>query len=161
MILILMGVSGCGKTTIGKLLSCELGWEFHDGDDFHPVANVEKMKSGIPLNDEDRKPWLLTIREFMLKCIAGNKSVIIACSALKNSYREMLLAGHEQVAFIHLKGNKDLIAQRLQERKGHFMNPKLLDSQFNTLEEPTGAITIEVAESPEKIAAQIRQQLSI
>ena len=161
MIVILMGVSGSGKTTIGKLLSCELNWEFHDGDDFHPQSNVEKMRSGIPLNDDDRQPWLLSIQAFMKRCLEEGRSVVIACSALKDAYRNLLLAGNREVAFVHLQGDKNLIAQRMAERKGHFMNPKLIESQFATLEKPSQAFEVNIANSPAEIVKQIRKHLQL
>jgi gluconokinase len=159
MIAIIMGVSGSGKSTIGKLLGEKLGCSFHDADDFHPPANIEKMRVGIPLNDTDRMPWLNAIRQFMLVHIREGKSAIIACSALKNSYREILLKDEKQVHFFHLKGNFDLIKERLEHRSGHFMNPKLLESQFATLEDPGEECDVLVNQTPEEIVEDILQRL--
>jgi gluconokinase len=161
MILILMGVTGSGKSTLGKLLSERLGWSFHDADDFHPASNIAKMRQGIPLNDDDRRPWLLAIQKFMREALAEGRNAIIACSALRASYRELLLAGDPGVRFVHLKGNRDLIRDRLESRQGHFMNPKLLDSQFQTLEEPDSSWAVEVNQPPEAIAAEIEKRLGL
>ena len=154
-IIILMGVTGSGKTTIGKLLSEQLGWTFYDGDDFHPPANVEKMSAGIALDDQDRVPWLTKLRELALDSISSGQSAIIACSALKAWYRDEFLACHSNVIFFHLSGTAECITKRLAQRKDHFMDPALLKSQFETLEEPEEAYLIDVSSSPEEIAAKI------
>jgi gluconokinase len=161
MIMILMGVTGSGKTTIGQILSRDLGWEFHDGDSFHPSSNIAKMKQGIPLNDEDRLPWLLAIQEFMKQCLERNRNVIIACSALKKAYRDILMVGSPGVYLVHLKGEIGLIRERMEARQGHFMNPKLVDSQFATLEEPSEGLSVDVQKTPEEIASFIRESLKI
>jgi gluconokinase len=163
MILILMGVTGSGKTTIGSKLARELGWEFHDGDNFHSSSNIAKMKQGIPLTDEDRLPWLLAIQEFMKQCLKRGRNVIIACSALKKEYRKLLLMGEPGVQFVHLKGSIDIIRDRMEKRKGHYMNPKLVDSQFATLEEPleTEALSFDVAEDPDAISSKIKAALNL
>ncbi|MDB6055024.1 MAG: gluconate kinase [Verrucomicrobiales bacterium] len=160
MIAIIMGVSGSGKSTVGKLLGEKLGCSFHDADDFHPPANIEKMRAGIALNDTDRMPWLNAIREFMLSRLKEGKSAVIACSALKNSYREILLKDNSEVHFFHFKGNFDLIIERLEHRSGHFMNPKLLESQFATLEDPGEECDVSVDRSPEAIVQDILQRLT-
>lgn len=134
--LILMGVSGSGKTTIAKALAERLRRTFEDGDKFHPDSNVKKMSAGIPLTDEDRWPWLRAIASEIARKRAIDQSIIIACSALKRAYRDILVQGHRDVRIVYLHGSKELIASRLKSRKGHFMPPKLLDSQFKTLEEP-------------------------
>lgn len=160
MVIVLMGVTGSGKTTVGKLLSAELGWKYFDADDFHPQANIEKMRSGIPLNDADRKPWLDTLRELIRNCLERNENAVLACSALKESYREFLMID-ENVRLIYLKGDYGLIQKRLAARHGHYMNPALLDSQFKTLEEPKRAWQVDISLSPEAIVKSIRNHLGL
>jgi len=160
MIIIIMGVAGSGKSTVGKLLADELGCHFYEGDDLHPRANVKKMAQGIPLDDKDRAPWLEAIRKIIRGALDRHENAVIACSALKNSYRDILRLS-EDVAFVYLKGDFALFQQRLAGRSGHFMNPNLLGSQFETLEEPKDALQIDASLSPEEIARQIRKQFSI
>lgn len=136
MVIIVMGVSGSGKTTIGQALAAALHWSFSDADDFHSPANVEKMKNGIPLTDEDRAPWLHTIRAEIERWKRDEPGHVLACSALKGSYREILGQSDPEVKFVHLRGGFDLISQRLKRRKSHFFNSALLSSQFDALEGP-------------------------
>lgn len=157
-ILFVMGVSGSGKTTIGKLLAEKLRIPFFDGDDYHPQANVEKMEKGHPLNDEDRKGWLQRLNELANK--QENQGAIIACSALKSEYRAMLRRGLNTVDFVYLKGSFDLISKRLAERKGHFMPPQLLRSQFETLEIPDHAISISIDATPSQIVDAILEKIA-
>jgi gluconokinase len=161
MIILVMGVSGSGKTTIGQLLAESLQWEFRDADSFHSPENIENMRHGIPLNDLDRMPWLLAMQQATQHWLQENKNVVLACSALKASYRHYLLIGDERVKLVYLKGSFELIQKRLQERHNHFMNEKLLQSQFNTLEEPDDAISVDVSQSPEEIVENIRTILEI
>ncbi|MFO1458466.1 MAG: gluconokinase [Verrucomicrobiota bacterium] len=161
MILIVMGVSGAGKSTVGRRLASRLGWEFHDGDDFHPPANVTKMRSGTPLTDDDRRPWLLAIQHRMREIEAAGRSAIFACSALKETHRSLLLHGESWVRFVHLHGSRELLAQRLGSRQGHFMPPALLDSQLATLEPPTDALRVDVGPEPEVLVSQIVERLGI
>ena len=158
MIVVVMGVTGSGKTTIGRLLAEQLDWSFYDADDFHPPENVEKMRRGDALNDEDRLGWLQDLNRLIVRLLARGESGILACSALKASYREYLLVD-EQVRLVYLKGDSGLIKQRLSERRGHYMNPSLLDSQFETLEEPGEAITVDISSSPDAILQTIREML--
>jgi len=157
-----MGPAGSGKTTVGKLLAAQLSWEFADGDDFHPPANVEKMSRSIPLTDEDRIPWLRSIREAMLQWQAQGKSAVIACSALKRSYRDLLgiRPNANDIRLVYLKGSYDLLLGRLHSRKGHYMKEQMLASQLADLEEPTDALAIDVAKSPQQIVSEIRKELS-
>lgn len=145
-----MGVSGSGKTTIGKKMAFKLKIPFYDGDDFHPEANIEKMKSGQPLNDDDREPWLISINQFA-KSKLEETSLIVACSALKAKYRTTLSIEIPTV-FVYLKGTAELIRSRMEKRKGHFMPSELLASQFKTLEEPRDAIVVDIDQSPDEIA---------
>lgn len=154
MIIVLMGVSGCGKSAVGQALSKELDIPFYDADDFHSEANKMKMKKGIPLTDGDRKPWLKTLADFM----SAHGEMILACSALKHSYRRILRFSSE-VQFVYLKGSYPLIRSRLEKRKGHFFNPDLLDSQFDTLEEPRHAITVEIMPPIPDIVKVIKQAI--
>jgi len=158
MILIVMGVAGCGKSTIGQLLADRVGWPFYDGDDFHPSANIEKMSKGIPLTDEDRSGWLSALAELIGERIQHNQSAVIACSALKQKYRDRL-AVDARVRFVYLCGSYDLIEARLCERPGHYMKPELLASQFAALEEPTGVLTLDVSLAPEQLVTEIVRQL--
>jgi gluconokinase len=160
MIVVVMGVTGAGKTTVGELLAQQLGWEFADADNFHSSANVEKIKSGIPLTDADRAPWLESLRQAIEHWIAKRQDVILACSALKKSYRDQLSIATE-VKFVYLKGSYDLIAQRLRLRHGHFASKKILASQFADLEEPNDAITVEIDQSAAEIVAGIRRGLGL
>jgi gluconokinase len=156
MIIIIMGVAGSGKTTIGSLLARELGWKFYDADDFHSELNRAKMSQGISLTDEDRAGWLMTLKELIAQNIQQNVPAILACSALKNSYRDALKV-NEQVKFIYLQGTYEQIKKRLNDRSGHFMSAGMLDSQFQTLEEPQSALTIDIAHTPQKIISIIRK----
>lgn len=157
-VIVLMGVCGCGKTTIGHLLSQQAGWPFYDGDDFHPQANVEKMARGEALGDTDRYPWLALLAGKMDQWLAAG-SAILACSALKETYRQILVGGRPQVRIVYLKASKDLIGQRLANRTHRYMPSTLLDSQFATLEEPADALVVEVLTTPEAAVAQIRNAL--
>jgi gluconokinase len=160
MIVIVMGTTASGKTTIGSLLAERLGWGFVDGDDFHPAANVEKMKHGIPLTDADREPWLRALHDKIVQWSAEERDVVLACSALKQSYRDELRATRD-VRFVYLKGSYELFSQRVLARKGHFAKQDLLASQFAALEEPTDAITVDAAPSPEQIVEEVRAQLGL
>lgn len=153
-----MGVSGTGKSTIGKLLSQKLGIPFFDGDDFHPEANIKKMASGIPLNDDDRLGWLVALNT--LSKANKNLGAVIACSALKSSYREILRKDMgTNMIFVYLEGNFALVKARMEKRDSHFMPIDLLKSQFDTLEVPKNAITVSIEQSPENIVRAIREQL--
>ena len=160
MVILLMGVSGSGKTTVGQLLASELGWELADGDDYHPAANVEKMRNGIPLTDADRAPWLETLRALIAGWIAAGKNVVLACSALKRAYRESLRVGPE-VQVVYLRGTPQLLTQRLRARAGHFMTERMLESQLAALEEPEDAVVVEVDRAPEEIVRGIRAGLGL
>ena len=155
-----MGVAGSGKTTVGTLLAQKLGWRFADADDFHSPANVEKIRKGIGLTDADREPWLQSLRAAIVQWIAGRRSVVLACSALKRSYRSELEAG-PQVRFVYLKGGASLIASRLEARRGHFANEQILASQLSDLEEPENAVTVGIAGMPSEIAKEIRNKLAL
>ena len=162
MIVFLMGPAGSGKTAVGKLLASALSWEFADGDDFHSPANKEKMSRGIGLSDEDRIPWLQSIRDAMLQWQVQGKNVVLACSALKRSYRELLgIHSNHNIKLVYLKGSYDLLLERLRSRKGHYATEQLLASQLADLEEPTDAITIDASKSPEAIVSEIRKRLGL
>jgi gluconokinase len=162
-IVIIFGVSGAGKTTIGKLLAEQLGWRFYEADDFHPHANIEKMRAGRPLTDEDRWPWLERLRQQITRSLAAKENAVLACSALKRAYRDRLGVSDE-VKFVFLRGNYALIENRLGRRRGHFMNPALLRSQFADLEEPEqdeNVLTIELGQTPEAIVEEIKAKLDL
>ena len=160
MFIILTGVSGSGKTTVGKLLARALGWPFYEGDDYHPLANIEKMTKGVALTDEDRREWLAALRDVISAAVSRGENGILACSALKRSYRDLLHVNND-VVFVHLTASPALIRDRLQKRTGHFMNPSLIDSQFATLEEPQTAMTIDASLPSEEIVRQVRRGLLI
>ncbi|MDT4894966.1 MAG: gluconokinase [Acidobacteriota bacterium] len=160
MVVVLMGVTGSGKTTIGRLLSKELGWTFYDADDFHTRANVEKMQSGTPLTDDDRRPWLEALSNLIRNCLERGEPAVLACSALKESYRKFLLIDN-RVKLIYLKGDYAIIQKRLSERRGHYMNPVLLDSQMETLEEPKTGLQVDISLSPDEIVKKIKTYLGM
>lgn len=160
MVVIVMGVVGAGKTTVGRLLAEELGWDFADADDFHLASNIEKIRQGISLTDGDRQPWLDRLRAAIKTWMQDGRSVALACSALKQSYRQQLEVGPE-VRFVYLKGTAGLIAERLRGRKGHFADEHILDSQLADLEEPQSAVTVEISSTPKEIVAEIRQKLGL
>jgi len=160
--LVLMGVSGSGKSTIGEKLARRLGWAFEDGDRFHPASNVAKMSAGQPLTDEDRWPWLRAIADEIDRVCKAGEHVVIACSALKRVYRDVIIHGRSDVRIVFLGGSRDLIASRLQQRKGHFMPPGLLASQFRTLEPPGEGerpVTVSIDASVDTIVDHIVSQL--
>jgi gluconokinase len=161
MIIVVMGVEGVGKTTIGRRLAQELGWLFVEGDDFHPAANVEKMHRGEPLTDADRAPWLQALRQRIDALVAAGQSAVVGASALKQAYRDVLASGRPEVRFVYLKGSADVLRERLARRRGHFMPPALLTSQLETLEEPTGALTVDVTPAPDELVATIRRALAV
>jgi gluconokinase len=160
MVILLMGVSGSGKTTIGQMLSTQLHWPFVDGDSLHSPANVAKMAAGIPLTDEDRIPWLQSIHDVIEGCRTQKRNGIIASSALKEKYRQILLTSPE-TKLVYLRGSFDLIYSRMQHRPGHYMKPEMLQSQFAALEEPNDAIIVDIPAPAEEIVSKIRQQLAI
>ncbi len=161
-IVVMMGVSGSGKTTVAALLAAALGWQFQEGDDLHPAANVEKMRSGIPLIDADRLPWLERIAEKIDHWREQGESGVVTCSALKRAYRKIIIGNRSEVKLVYLKGSIDLIRSRLAARHEHFMPAALLDSQFAALEEPTpdeSPIVIDIGGNPTEIATEIIRAL--
>ena len=162
--LVVMGVSGSGKSTIADRLAARLGWRYEDGDRFHPPANVAKMSAGQPLTDEDRWPWLQAIADEIDRLAASGQRAVVACSALKRAYRDILVHGRDDVRIVFLNGTQDLIADRLAARKGHFMPPGLLASQFRTLEPPQPderPITVSIDAPIEAIVDDIVSQLKV
>ncbi|MEB3180901.1 MAG: gluconokinase [Nostocaceae cyanobacterium] len=161
MIIIIMGVSGSGKSTIGKMLAESLHWEFTDADAFHSSENINKMSSGIPLDDSDRIPWLQDLQRAIAAWLQVNKNIVLACSALKASYRQFLVLDEERIKLVYLRGSLEVITQRLQNRQNHFMSEKLLQSQFDALQEPENAICVDVCEAPQVIVQHLREALGI
>jgi len=159
-IIVVMGVTGSGKTTVGTLLAARLAWLFADADDFHSAANKEKMHKGIPLTDADRLPWLASMHEQIAKWIAAKQNAVLACSAIKRSYRQRLWDGPE-VKYVYLRGSYELIAERLRARKGHFADEHILAGQFADLEEPNDALIVEISASPDNIVAEICRRLDL
>jgi len=160
MIIVVMGVTGSGKTTVGRLLAARLAWLFADADDFHSAANKAKMHKGIPLTDADRLPWLAAMHDQIATWVASRQNAVLACSALKQTYRQQLWTGPE-AKFVYLKGSYDLIAQRLRARKGHFADEHILAGQFVDLEEPSDAVVIDISATPEEIVAEICRRLQL
>ena len=156
---IVMGVSGSGKSTVGRLLSDRLNCHFYDADDFHPADNIAKMDRGIPLSDRDRLPWLQKLQQLINNSLEAQKSGVFACSALKEKYRSILKNGDPRVIFVYLQGDYDCIRSRIEQRQGHFMSADLLTSQFEDLEEPTNALIFDIAMSPETIAEKISTKI--
>ena len=152
---IVMGVSGCGKTSVGKALADSLGWDFYDADDFHPPENVVKMANGTPLDDSDRAPWLASLHDMISSKLTADAPGVLACSALKERYRRQLMDGNHDVQIIYLKGSYDLIWSRMEERTDHYMKPQLLKSQFKALEEPSNALTIDISMPVDEIVQEI------
>jgi gluconokinase len=146
-----MGVSGSGKTAVGRRLAERHGASFIDGDDLHPAENIRKMTASAPLDDDDRRPWLLAIRKVIAAHSAGAESAVIACSALKESYRRLLLGGHPEVKLVYLRGERATLRKRLEARSGHFFDPSLLDSQIETLEEPENALVVDIDADLERV----------
>jgi gluconokinase len=159
-IVVVMGVTGAGKTTVGRLLARELEWEFVEGDDFHPESNLERMRQGIPLHDADRRPWLERLQSEIARRDANGRSLVVACSGLKRDYRKTL-AAERRVEFVYLKGSAQQIAERLRERQGHFADERILPRQFADLEEPDTAVVADIGAAPEKIVREIREKLGI
>jgi len=159
-VVIIMGTTGAGKTTIGGMLAAQLNWQFADADTFHPPANIQKMSRGVPLNDADRAPWLAAMRKAILEWIAAGKNVVLACSALKRAYRDELRPSRE-VKIVYLKGDYALFAERIRQRHSHFAGEGILAGQFADLEEPDDAITIDASKSPEEIVVEIHRRLAL
>lgn len=159
-VILLMGVAGSGKTTIGRELADALGWSFRDADEFHPAANVAKMSAGVPLTDADRAPWLAAIRTHIATALARGENAIVTCSALKSAYRLAAIPDPQRVKIVHLAGAFDLILERMRQRE-HFMKPEMLQSQFETLEPPSDALTIDVAKTPTEIVGEIRRAFAL
>ena len=160
MIVIVMGVTGVGKTTVGQLVAEGTGWTLYDADAYHSPANVEKMRAGIPLTDDDRWPWLDRLNALLREAESRGESAILACSALKQRYRDRLQRGLQSARWVYLKGDIELIRSRLHKRKGHYMNPALLQSQFDALEPPAEAFLIDVNDEPAALAQQVLAALA-
>jgi gluconokinase len=160
-VIVVMGVSGAGKTTIGRMLAASLGWEFRDGDDLHSAANKSKLRRGIALDDADRAPWLRAIRNLIETMLSAGAGGVVACSALKQSHRDAIIADPDLVQLVYLKGSRKQIGDRIRDRTGHFMSPALEQSQFDTLEEPPDAVVESIAAAPEAIVRSIRANLNL
>jgi gluconokinase len=158
-IIVLMGVAGAGKTTVGQLLAADLGWAFLDADSLHPMANIEKMTRGIPLTDADREPWLAAVHARIVESFQKHQDLVVACSALKQRYRETLARGVDAI-WVYLKGSEEMIRARLQGRQHHFMKAKMLASQFADLEEPSDAIVVDIAITPSAAVQKISNALT-
>ncbi len=158
-VVVVMGVAGCGKTTIGKRLAEALGATFEEGDAYHDAANVEKMRAGTPLNDADRGPWLARLGAMIDDWLADGRRTVLACSALKASYRDVLIGAREGVALVHLTGDETLIRARLDARRNHYMPPSLLTSQLATLEPPVDCITVAIDAAPDLIVSDVAKRL--
>jgi gluconokinase len=152
---IVMGVSGCGKSSVGSALAKHLRWDFYDADDFHPPENVTKMASGTPLDDTDRAPWLAALHDLISASLKADRPGVLACSALREHYRQRLMDGNQGVQIVYLKGSYDLIWSRMEERTDHYMKPHMLRSQFEALEEPTNALSIDISLSVDDIVQEI------
>lgn len=161
MIIVVMGVSGCGKSTVGRALAESLGWRFIDADDHHPEANIRKMAHGIPLDDDDRRPWLEALRSILAAEHAAGRSAVLACSALKEAYRVVLKSAAPEVAFVHLRGTYDEVLALMKRRTGHFMKPDMLASQFATLEPPRDAVDIPVLLTPAEQVVLVKSHLGL
>jgi gluconokinase len=160
-VIILMGVSGSGKTTVGRLLAERLGWPFYDGDDFHPKSNIDKMSQGLPLNDRDRRPWLMAIHDLLVGLTARKGRAILACSALKQDYRDLIVNGMGGIKWVYLRGEYPILEERLKRRQGHHFKAALLGSQFEILEEPEDALVVQVDTPAESIVERIRGELQL
>jgi gluconokinase len=160
-VIILMGVSGSGKTTVGQRLARALGWSFVEGDDFHPPANVVKMAAGTPLTDDDRMPWLQLLRARIAQALERGENAVLACSALKQSYRMMLTVDPARERWVYLWAPREVLASRLMKRTGHFMPVSLLDSQLATLETPAEAVQVDVTPEPDEVVATLRARLGL
>jgi carbohydrate kinase (thermoresistant glucokinase family) len=161
MVLILIGPMGCGKTTIGKMLAKKLRWSFYDGDDFHPRENVERMRAGLPLTDEDRKTWLENLHGHIQRWLIEGRHAILACSALKQSYRDALGVDQDVVKTVYLKGSHELLRKRIEDRKHPYMNKDLLKSQLETMEEPEDGSTVDISQTPEAAVQAIITSLAL
>ena len=160
-IIIVIGVAGCGKTTVGQLLAQKLAWHFDDADDFHPPENVAKMSAGIPLTDTDRIPWLKAIRQHIETCLTEHQGAVVTCSALTDAYRQIIHADPIRVKLVHLHGTRELLLERISGREGHFMKPEMLESQLATLETPIDALTVDITPEPGAIVETIRRAFSL
>jgi gluconokinase len=160
-IILITGVAGTGKTTIGAALAHELGWPYFEGDDFHSAANKDKMRHGIPLTDQDREPWLNSIRVRIEECVIAGRSAVFTCSALKEKYRQTLMSGQPAVLLVYLSADLPTLLTRLLQRTGHYMKADMLQSQLHALEVPANAVTIDCQQSPLKIIAEIRQRCAL
>jgi gluconokinase len=161
MVVILMGVSGAGKTAVGDLLASRLGWAHFDADDFHPQSNIRKMSAGRPLTDEDRDPWLASIRARIDRLERAGINAIIGCSALKEKYRQQLMTGTRDTRLVYLRGSRALIEWRLRQRQGHFFDPDLLASQFEALEEPTVGIVVDIDQDLDSVTTAVARALEV
>ena len=159
MIVVIMGVSGCGKTTVGRLLAKRLDWAYYEGDAFHPPENIEKMSQGVSLDDVDRGPWLASIKEAIDRCADGASDAVFACSALRRKYRRTLGADVVDIRFVYLKGDFRTVRDRMKSRDRHYMKANMLESQFSSLEEPDDAIEMDINNSPQDIVERIERQL--
>lgn len=161
MIIVLMGVSGSGKSTVGRLLAARLGWSFFEGDDFHTPANIDKMSRGVPLSDEDRLPWLARIKSEVDSYCENGLDAVWACSALREQYRTFLADGIADIRFIYMKGDREVIRERIDGRQGHYMKAQMLDSQLASLEEPDAVMVTDIRNSPQEIVSGITRELSL
>jgi gluconokinase len=161
MVIVIMGAAGAGKTTIGRSLAVELAWRFIEGDELHPARNVAKMSAGLPLTDADREPWLAALHAIVARAIDRREHAVIACSALKERYRQALRGGLHPVRFVYLRASEAVLCHRLASRPRHFFDPRLLPSQLSELEEPEEALALDAALPPERILAAIRQEFGV